>query len=248
LATDRDGNVYVADPEGKKIHRIDKEGKVSVFARTGAGVQGLCVGADGKLYAAQPQQRRIVVLDGEGKEASVAGELAAESLVVTRGGDLYCTVPGEGAVYRVGKGGEKTVVDRGLTAPHGLTLWADQGTLVVSEAEGKRLWTYRVEKDGSLGAREGYYPVWVPRGGAAGAKGLTIDATGRLYAATGAGVQVFDPTGRLSGVMTRPSREAEVAVAFGGPALDQLYVAAGDKLYVRKTQARGLPLTDKPKP
>jgi gluconolactonase len=69
--------------------------------------------------------------------------------------------------------------------------------------------------------------------------GLTVDGDRRLYAATREGVQVFDPTGRLCGVLLKPLPQPVTAVAFGGAGRDRLFIACGDRLFVRKTKAKG---------
>jgi gluconolactonase len=129
----------------------------------------------------------------------------------------------------------------GIACPSGVTLWPDRGTLVVGDAEGKHLWAFRVEEDGSLAHGDRYYALRVPRGEtASGVTALTVDAAGRLYACTPLGVQVFDPTGRLSGVLTKPADGELTAIAFGGPEADTLFVACGGKIFARKTKAKGV--------
>jgi sugar lactone lactonase YvrE len=240
LAGDGRGSVYVADPREKLVWRIDPEGTVHGFARTTAGVHGLAVGPDGNVYACQPESKRLVVLLGEDRERVLAEGLAVEDVAVSPAGDCYCTVPAEKAVYLVGRDGSKKQVDAGIAAPGGIVLWAGGGTLVVGDAAGSRLYAFRVGADGGLSAREGYYAVRTRRGQGSGVSGLTVDDRERLYAATREGVQVFDPTGRLSGVLLRPPAGPVTAVAFGGAGGDRLYVACDDRVYVRKTRARGL--------
>ncbi|MBL8796809.1 MAG: SMP-30/gluconolactonase/LRE family protein, partial [Planctomycetia bacterium] len=72
-----------------------------------------------------------------------------------------------------------------------------------------------------------------------GAAGMCVDAAGRLYVATTVGVQCFDPTGRLNGVLLNPTTTPPTAVTFGGPNFDLLYVACGDRLFARETKAQG---------
>jgi sugar lactone lactonase YvrE len=69
---------------------------------------------------------------------------------------------------------------------------------------------------------------------------MTVDADGRLYVATYAGLQVFDTTGRLSGVILKPQHQFLSNVTFAGPGLQWLYVTCSDKVYRRKTKATGV--------
>jgi hypothetical protein len=52
---------------------------------------------------------------------------------------------------------------------------------------------------------------------------------------------VFDPAGKLLGVLPKPGNGPLVSAGFGGKGLDHLYVACGDKLYRRKTKVKGAP-------
>ena len=123
-----------------------------------------------------------------------------------------------------------------------LILWADEGSLVVTDSDKPHLWAFRVEKDGSLSCQERYYhPLVIPTGrDKPGSDGMTIDKDGRLYVATAAGLQMFDPTGRLSGVIHKPQDKSLSNVCFGGPGLGFLYVTNGDKVYRRKTKTAGV--------
>ena len=257
LAGDGRGSVYIADQDGKQIWRLDKDGKASVFAKTEGGVHGLA--ADGRLFAAEPDAKKVVVYDADGKHAAEYKDIAASYLAVTKGGEIYCSVPNEKAVYLLDRDGKKRKVADNLQWPGALMLWTDGGTLVVADAGDKYLYAFRVQKNGDLDAREPYYPFRVRRDrihlllGVVDARtnpsipfwpseneGLTLDAAGRAYATSREGLQVFDPTGRLSGVMVAPERAALGGVAFGGADLDRLYVACGGKVYVRKVQSKGV--------
>jgi sugar lactone lactonase YvrE len=215
---------------------VSPRGLPRVFIKTSAPVYGLSFGPDSRLYGSQPDKRRLIILDAVEEKTWVEG-LAARDLVLTRAGDAYCTVPGEKAVYHVGRGGKKRRVADGIEDPSGLVLWPDEGTLVVGDAAGKRLFAFRIEQGGSLSDREGYYTLYVRPGQASGVAGLATDGAGRVYAATREGVQVFDPTGRLSGILPGPRRTPVTAVAFGG---DRLFIGCGDRVYVRLTRARGV--------
>ena len=51
---------------------------------------------------------------------------------------------------------------------------------------------------------------------------------------------MFDTQGRLSGVIARPQAAFLSNVVFGGKGLQTLYVTCSDKVFRRKTKARGL--------
>jgi gluconolactonase len=134
--------------------------------------------------------------------------------------------------------GRKEPVAEKIGDPAGLAFWKDGGTLVVGDSAGKHLYAFRVKDDGTLDAKEKYYTLRVRPKQPSGVKQLILDDKGRLYAATNLGVQVFDPTGRMSGVINPPLREPVTAVALAGAKRDQLFVICGGKLYQRKTRAK----------
>jgi hypothetical protein len=130
-----------------------------------------------------------------------------------------------------------------VARPAGLALSNDDATLFVGDAAGKNIWAFRVEKDGTLTAGERYCALRMKLSDKeSGMTALTVDAAGRIYACTPFGVQIFDPTGRLCGVLTKPDQGPLTALAFGGTDRNVLYIACGDKLYARQMQARGKPL------
>lgn len=241
LATDGRGLVYVSDPQSKQILRVDLEGSVNLFATLTEGVTGLAFDEQGQLYGCQPGKGRIVRIEGPDRETIVAESLKGiQNLVITREGNIYCTVPPEQAIYLIRNEGEKREVDRGIAAPTGLVLWPDQGSLVVADSEGSHLWAFRITREGTLADKDRYYALRVRKMQPSGAEGLTVDSGGLIYATSQAGVQVFDPTGRLCGVLLRPSTEQQVALTFAGPQRDQLLLACKNKLYSRKMLTRGI--------
>src|SRR5262249_48721747 len=157
---------------------------------------GIAWGPDDGLYVCQPGRRHIVALTADGEKHVIAEGLAVADVVLTRTGALYCTVPEEHAVYLVSAGGKKRQGAQEHFTPGGLVLWPDEGTLVVGEDFGRHLRAYRIDRDGGLADGERYYPLrtrldWAETTCSA----LTVDSARRAYATTGAGVQVFDPTG-----------------------------------------------------
>jgi sugar lactone lactonase YvrE len=69
-----------------------------------------------------------------------------------------------------------------------------------------------------------------------GGDGSTVDALGRLYVTSHAGVQMFDWIGRLGGVIAKPRPDKGVySCVFAGPGNAYLYVCGGDAVHRRKT-------------
>jgi sugar lactone lactonase YvrE len=242
-AVDGDGRVYFTDIPNSRIHRVELDGKVSVFADNSQRTNGLMFGPDGKLYGCQMGTKRVVAFDSQGQATTVAEGIDCNDLVVNSRGGIYVTEPPRNRVWYISPppAREKRIVAEGFR-PNGVILWADEATLVVTDSDAPHLWTFRVEQDGRLTCKERYYhPLQLPSGrDKPGSDGMTVDAQGRLYVATAAGLQMFDPTGRLGGTILKPQIGPLSNACFGGPKLDTLYVTAGDKVFRRRTQATGV--------
>ena len=266
LAVDKEGQLYIADPRGKQILRIDKGGKAEVFTKTEGRVGFITFGKDGKLYGfsftgfeekEQPGEVYLVKLDEKGRLSRLASIPDASPLVdVTEDGEVRILLgpplnvqvePRAKFIHYDRNGKLKGRTESKVKAAFGLAavLWPDGGTLVTGDVKEAQLWAYRIQPDGTLAAGEKYYRLARERGKEEAAFFLTIDRQRRVYASTPLGIQVFDPTGRLSGVLASPEREPPGIMAFAGPNRDLLYASFGTSLYVRKLKAQGVPWPEK---
>ena len=252
LCTDAEGNLYFSDVKGgTAVYRVAAEGgEAEEFISEAPGISGLQWGADGKLYACVAKERRVVVFDKDGKATELANEMRPNDLVVTASGDLYFTMTPTKEIRRIDPSGEMTVVSEGVvTKPNGITLSRDQGTLVVSDHGGKYVWAFRIAEDGSLQDPANYMTMRTPVADPEIAKGdgMATDKHGRYYVTTAEGLQMFDPTGRLGGVIAAPDADSGlVSVCFAGPGHAYLYVANGGSIYRRKTKTAGALFFAKP--
>jgi sugar lactone lactonase YvrE len=186
--------------------------------------------------------KQIVAYAPDGTHTVIASEVDSNDLVVTGEGGIYFTDPPNQRVWHISPAGEKQVVAKGFR-PNGVILTADGGTLVVTDSEAPHLWAYRVEKDGRLTFGERYLqPLRLPAGELTrpGSDGMTVDKAGRVYVATRSGVQMFDPTGRMGGVILKPQPGSLSNVVFGGPELKIMYATCGDKVFRRLTKTQGV--------
>lgn len=251
LSTDAEGNLYFSDVKGgDAVFKSDLEGKVTKFIKDAPGISGLQWGSDGKLYACVAREQRVVVFDENGEETELVNEVRPNDLVVTHDGNLYFTMTPTKEIRRIDPEGEMTVVSEGVvTKPNGITLSRDQGTLAVSDHGGKHVWVFTIEDDGSLSNPGNDMtmrtPVKTPN--IARGDGMATDAHGRYYVTTAEGLQMFNPTGRLGGVITTPDPDQGlVSVCFAGPDHSYLYVANGGTIYRRKTTTKGALFFQKP--
>ncbi len=241
--SDAEGNVYFADLPKAVVHKVGLDGRVSVFMENGPKISGLKFGPDGRLYACtQGPKKQVIAITLPSKEIAVlADDVQPNDLIVSPQGFVYFTETGKGQVTGVDlKSGKVFTAATKLNAPNGITLSPDGGTLGVSEYRGSNVWTYRVKADGTLDAGAPSMTLRTPPGKVESAgDGMTVDSQGRWYVTSALGVQMFDFTGRLGGVIARPQNKGTVSVAFGGPKLEYLYACSSDKLYQRKLQTGG---------
>ena len=243
LCADAQGNLYFTDvSKGTNVFRVGADGKVVAVFGDAPKVSGLKWGPDGRLYACQGGLKRIIAFDQSGKISVIAEDVQPNDLVVSRKGFIYITETGPKQITMIDPKGNKRVVDTGISKPNGITLSPDQGTLVVSDYGGTNVWAFRVEADGTLSSKVPYMTMRAPvdKPDVAGGDGMTVDVAGRYYVTTALGVQMFDETGRLGGLLSKPQNKGVVSVAFAGTDLAWLYVASTDKIYRRKTKTSGV--------
>jgi enterochelin esterase family protein len=247
--TDTAGNFYFSDMRAPAVFKVTPAGEKTTLVQEG--VSGLEFGPNGLLYACQGSRDRVISIDpATGAVAEVATDVAPNDLAVTANGWILITETKHQRVTRIDtKGGEKLAVDTGITRPNGIALSPDGGTLAVSDAGGEHVWMFRVREDGTLDAKipamslrlpidqEGEFRFNEPPPYVAASRGdgMATDRVGRYFVTSALGVQVFDPTGRLCGVLPQPQSKLPLtSCILAGENHDFLYITNGDTVYRRK--------------
>lgn len=242
LAAGPEGQVLFSEPGGK-AYRAGADGKPGSLSGAPKGGPGQAFGPDGKLYSLT-LDGKVTVQDGDARPKTLADGIHGTGLVVSSAGMIYGTEPGAGGastskVWLVRPNGDKKVVDVGLAYAGGLTLSPDQTLLYVADSRSHWVYSYQVQPDGSLQAKQQYYWLHVPdTRDESDAGGMCVDRDGRLYVATNLGVQVCDQAGRVNCILPLPDGQV-TSLAFGGEGDDTLYAACGDTLYRRKLAVKG---------
>lgn len=250
-AVNAKGEVFFTDIPNSRIHKIALDGKVSVFAEDTGKANGLMFGPDGRLFVCANGKKQILAYDESGTATVIASDIDSNDLCVTQSGNLYITDPPHKQVWLITPNGEKRVVDTNgkdeIAFPNGIRLTPDQSLLLVADMRGQFVWSYHIEADGSLSAKQRYHHLRLPDGMMeSGADGMTVDAKGRLYVTTHLGIQFCDQAGRVNGVIAKPQRKWLANAVFGGPNFDELYACCSDKIYKRKTTVKGVRSADAP--
>ena len=256
-----DGSVIFAEPQPSRIIKIDKDNVVSTFLEHTNRSHALAFDAKGRLISLQetPDPDTIAVLYPKGSETVLADNFDGKpfgrpnDLVVNKAGGLYFTDPGPNAqpgspppplppaVYYLPPGGKPIKVADVQGRPNGITLSIDETILYVNNTYGEYMLAFDVQGDGTLQNRRQFAKyegiTMTANGLAGGADGLTIDAAGRLYAATPLGVQVFSPAGKHLGTIALS--RAPQNMAFAGPEKKTLYVVGRGTVFKVQMLAQG---------
>ncbi|WP_395740202.1 SMP-30/gluconolactonase/LRE family protein [Prosthecobacter sp.] len=244
LCCDAAGNLFFTDVKaGKGIYKLDAAtSKVDLFLDNLPGISGLQIGPDGRFYACHNKEQRIIAITMKGEVEVLLTGVKCNDLVVSKAGNLYFTETPTQRIHLVTKDKKHIIADEGhVVKPNGITISTDEHTLFASEYGGKHVWAWRIEDDGTLTGGEPYSTMWLPTGKeSAAGDGSTTEAAGRIFVTTELGVQIFDPAGRLAGIIAKPDPAGKVvSVEFAGKDHDILYVAGGEKIYGRKVKVKG---------
>lgn len=248
---DRDGNLYFTDyKDGPgKIYRLDPKNRLSVLVSDSNRANGLAINGRGEIVACQANGQ-VVAYSPDGSTfrvltSSFAGRRynAPNNSATDANDGVYFTDPyfesprpfrpqPVSGVYYISPTGEVTRVIEDRWNPNGILLSPDEKTLYVVPSMERHVWAYPVLSPGKLGCGRKFCrlaPSHIPL--FPGGDGATLDAEGNLYVATFAGVQVFDPAGKLRGILSIPERPSNVGF---GADKQKLYITAGRSLYAVK--------------
>jgi gluconolactonase len=262
----QDGSFIFTETTANRITRIAPDGSTSTFLDNSNGSNGLGFSANGDLYAVQVLKPRVGIVYpaehartlADGFEGKPFGR--PNDLVVDRKGGVYFTdsgapprpagspTPAEAppvvakpAVYYITPAGQLQRIAADIERPNGIQLSPDEKVLYVANTAGEYVLAYDIQADGSIGPRRNFAKLagWrqTETGNSSGADGLAVDASGRLYVASTAGIQVFSSKGEALGIIALP--KAPQNLAFAGPGKKTLYVVGRGSAYKIALQAEG---------
>jgi gluconolactonase len=246
-AADAQGNVYFTDIPNERIHKIDLEGKITVFREKSNKANGLMVNKKGEIvgcemegqvvaYSADGKSRRVIVGQYNGVRFN-----STNDLVIDKTGGIYFTDPEYNApkpwpqtirtIYYVDATGKVSrLIDKDLPNPNGIILSPDEKTLYVIPSSSSKMLVYPVLAPGKIGEGKVFCELAQRKGqNNGGGDGLAIDVKGNLYITTGLGVQIFSPEGKALGIIEVP--EGPANCDFGGKDLKTLFITAKTSVY-----------------
>jgi enterochelin esterase-like enzyme/sugar lactone lactonase YvrE len=254
--SDAEGNFYFSDGSDGTLFRVTSEGSVSPWLDKAPRITGMKFGPDGRLYAASHgtigganERKKIIAIDPVSKRIiDIATDVQPNDLVVAKSGWIYFTDQNAGQVLMAplsARGlSRPRVAAGGLRHPCGISLSADQRSIIVAEQGGAHVWRYAIADDGRLqwGERHMQMPLDLPGGAERKPQGMITDRESRSYITSAEGIQVFDENGCHLGTVPGPGGDC-VTVAFAGKKLEWLYACAGEKVWRRKMLVQGAVFT-----
>lgn len=231
---ERDQALYWLDIKGRKIFRIDNEyqltewdtpmriGSIAPLAEAGfiAGTEkGIAIiHPDANLYdlILRPEDDRPDNRFNDGK-VDRQGRFWAGSMDDTQR-------QASGALYRIDPDRSITRVDDDYRIANGPAFSPDGRTMYHNDTARNVTYTFDLAGDGTASNRRTFLKH-DPQGGHP--DGMTVDAEGNLWIAFWGGwcVRRFSPTGECLQTIRVPVEQPS-SCAFGGPALDRLYVTS----------------------
>lgn len=251
-ASDRDGNVYFTDQPNNSILKWDEATNlVSTFMKPSGRANGLYVDNQGNLLAAADEKNelwridmdknvRVLLHQFEGKKFN-----GPNDIWVDKKGGIYFTDPyyqrpywehnkpemAEQLVYyKAANSTEVKVIANNFVRPNGIIGTADGKTLYIADIGDEKIYSYTIEKDGTLVNRHVFTEM--------GSDGMTLDNQGNLYV-TGDGVTVFNSEGnQIEHIATGAAWTANVT--FGGKEQNILFITASKAIYTLKMNVKGV--------
>ena len=244
-AADKAGNILFTDIPNNRIHRWSLDGILSTFRENSGGANGLYFDKRGHVLVCEGGGRRLISIAPDGAVTVLADAYnhkplnSLNDLWIAPDGRIYFTDPRYGNRDGMEQGGEHvyslspdrntlTRVIDDMVRPNGLIGTPDGKTLYVTDNAGRKTFSYRIQKDGSLTNKKLFAPE--------GSDGMTIDELGNIYLTTRA-VRIYNPKGTVIETIQVP--EGPANVCFGGKDRKTLFITARTSLYSARMKVGG---------
>lgn len=255
-AVDGSGNIYAVSFARKPtIGRVTPDGKAELFLDmpNGSVANGIRFDRRGRMFVADYTNHNVLLVDVATRKVAVFAHNdrmnQPNDLAITKSGDFYASDPdwknGTGQIWRISRKGETRLVATGMGTTNGIDISPDGRTLYVNESVQRKIWAFRIGRDGSLSEKRLLieFPDF-------GFDGMRIDVDGNLYATRhGKGVVAkISPQGKvLREIPVLGSKPSNIC--FGGPDGRTAYVTEMEKgrLVQFRVERPGLEWTRRPR-
>jgi D-xylonolactonase len=231
LWDEREGRLYWEDIESSRLFRVDHASREhECFFRGQSMIGGFSFQDDGSLLLFE--QDRIAVLTKQGIHRVIAAGIDSDmvrfnDVIADPEGRVYAGTIGKtdqsGGLYRVDLDGTVTPLWKGTGCANGMGFSPDLRQFYWTCSTTRQIYVARYEREtGALTERRLFCAAPEDEGTP---DGLAVDAAGELWSARWGGSSLIHlgSDARVKGKLSFPVSRVSSA-AFGGPALDTLYV------------------------
>jgi gluconolactonase len=255
-----DGSLLFQDIKAERTYRLAADRTLTVLREKTEAANGQTFARGGEVVFCEQNGRRVSRMrpDGAGYRPIVDSwsgrRLNSPNDIVTRSdGLIYFTDPPYGVkpedrslhfqgLYALEVSADRTDSLRLLAddfeKPNGLAFSPDERTLYVCDTPRYHIRAYDVEASGGLRVGSGRVFARVDPDRPGGPDGMKVDSDGRVYVAVAQGVWVFDPIGKLLGIIETPQRPANLA--WYGPDARALSITAVDAVHMVRLTVPGV--------
>ncbi len=232
-----DGSLLFQDNKAERTYRLAPDRSVHLLReRTGA-ANGQTYAPDGRIVFCEQNGRRVSRMGRDGSDVETLVETwsgrrlnSPNDIVCRSDGIAYFTDPPYGVqpdrrelhfqgVFSLdlrtgtsGQGGlEPQLLLDDFEKPNGLAFSPDERILYICDTARYHIRAFDVEPSGALRVGSGRVFVRMDPETPGGPDGVKVDRQGRVYAAVAQGVWVYEPDGRLLGILALPARPANLA-------------------------------------
>lgn len=256
-------NLLFSDIHGDALYAWSKEG-YDMYRRPSGQANGNTYDRQGRLITCEHKNRRVSRTMEDGTVDTLADNYVGKRLnspndvICSSAGDIYFTDPPYGliqpdgsikngeldffGVYRLSpRDGSLTLLIDDFIRPNGLLLGRDESQLFIADTELLHIRMFDIAADGTL--QNGRIFAELKYENMEGRPdGMKMDTEGNLYVAGGitGSVWVFDPAGKLIGLIEFP--EGPANLAWGGEDWRTLFVTARTSVYRLPMNAAGVPI------
>jgi len=253
-----DGTLLFQDIKAERTYRLPAGGgKPQVLREQTGAANGQTFAADGSIVFCEQNGRRVsrMNLDGTGVETVVetwqGKRLNSPNDVVCRSNALlyftdppYGVAPADRQLHFQGLYAldllrkEAQLLADDFEKPNGLGFSPDERTLYVCDTARYHVRAFEVDHSGAIRPGSDRVFAQLDPEQPGGPDGMKVDRDGRVYVAVAQGVWVFEPGGKLLGIIGLPRRPANLA--WCEPDARGLAMTAVDTVYKVRLNVQGI--------
>jgi len=236
------GFFLFSDIPNSTLWKCTLDGKVAVVRKPSGHSNGNAYDFQGRLLSCE-HDRLLARKTASGTFETLADHFEGKrlnspnDLALFRDGSIFFSDPNYGCpkgqqelafqgLYRLHPNGTLQLLDKTWQQPNGLCFSPDFSRLYVNDSQAGLLWTFDVSANGDLSNKTLF--AIIPKPG--DPDGMKCDARGRLFVAAPKGVRVYEPTGKLLGLIPVPKDPANLCFDRANPT--QLFITARDGVYL----------------